>query len=251
MQCVSGVNIFLAFMYCIWDLTYIHVMNSKWNINNVSVNIYLSPLFITIQYFILKKFSPFDANVSNLIISLFVYIFSSMFFQPDLDQHPNKPGKETFPLGTYLFPIVSGVFASILMIGVKRARRLLYCLLWPINRFWFYLWMPYGVLLTHRGISHLPIIGVMTRIYYLKALFYFMNFYPVIDFNHFLDNFFFWDLRGSYKNFIIFCLPVFVSDFFHILVDFIESKVKGFDFCPPKIPRGWMAKLLNPLKYKS
>lgn len=220
-------------------------MNSKWNINNVSVNVYFSPIFVVIQYFILKKFTPLDTVALNLLISLVVYIFSSMFFQPDLDQHPNKPGKETFPLGTYLFPITSQIISSVFMIGVKRARRILYCFLWPINRFWFYFWMPYGILLTHRGISHLPIIGVLTRIYYLKILFFFVSFSSIVELNSFLNNFFFWNLEGDYQNFIIFCLPVFLSDFFHILIDFIESKVKGFDFCPPKIPRGLIAKILH------
>lgn len=220
-------------------------MSSKWNINNVSVNVYLSPIFVLMQYLVLIKSDLLKEDlVTNIFTSLVIYIFSSMFFQPDLDQHPNKPGKETFPLGTYLFPITSGIISSIFPINTKKAKRILYLILWPINRFWFYLWMPYGLLLTHRGISHLPVIGVLTRIYYLKALLYFIDISPVNEINSALDNFFFWELNGDYKNFIIFCLPVYLSDFFHILIDFLESKVKGFDFCPPKIPRGWIAKFL-------
>lgn len=224
-------------------------MTSKnWNINNVSVNFYLSPLFVLLQYLVIRRFYPSSNIGESILISLFVYIFSSMFFQPDLDQHPNKPGKETFPLGSYLFPIFAEVLSSIFFMSKKKARKLLYNCLIPINRAWFYLWMPYGVLLTHRGISHLPLIGVLSRVIYLKLLTYFFNYGYINDFGIFLDNFFFWNLNGSYLTFIIYCLPVYLSDFFHILIDFLESKVKGFDFCPPKIPRGLIARLFGRFK---
>lgn len=222
-------------------------MNTKWNINNVSVNIYLSPLFIVLQYFVIKNLNNTldQAQLfTNILISLAVYIYSSMFFQPDLDIHPNKPGKATFPLGPYLFNIASGLTASVFLTNIKRGKKILYSILYPINRIWYYFWAPYGILLTHRGISHWPIVGVLTRIYYIKIFLFFINIPITNTIDSWLDNFFFWQL-DDYNVFVVYCLPIYLSDFFHTLIDFMESKLKGFDFCPPLIDRGVAQRLIN------
>lgn len=40
--------------------------------------------------------------------------------------------------------------------------------LWkPLGYIWFVIWWPYGRLFYHRGISHTPLIGTLTRILYL------------------------------------------------------------------------------------
>lgn len=235
-----------------------------WNINNVTVNIYLLPIYAIAQYIYMKNngysfnyldlLNPLSSGIGVVIISSLIYVYSSMFFQPDLDQHPNKPGKGTFPLGETAFDVVSTAMVP-LAGGKGRAKKLLYSLIWPLNRVWFWLWAPYGWLLTHRGISHWPVVGVLTRVGYLQLILWFINLFcskafgaPLVDAS-FLEGFYFWNLGpGEMKIFFVFYFPVYLSDFCHSAVDFLESTVKGFNFCPPRIPRGAISKML-PFKF--
>ncbi len=234
--------------------------SKKWNINNVTVNIYLLPIYILAQIVYLKNlgisFSSFDllsplgSGTGIVFVSSSIYVYSSMFFQPDLDQHPEKPGMGTFPLGENMFNVTATAMAGVLKTKA-RAKKVLYGLVWPLNRFWFYFWAPYGILLTHRGISHMPIVGVLTRVYYIKGIIFLINTFSIQYIGiqlinaDILDGFLFWELDPSeYHGFILFYLPVYLSDFCHTAIDFMESKIKGYDFCPPRIPRGVISKIL-------
>lgn len=223
-------------------------MSKNWNISNISVNNYLSPLYFALILGV-GNYYKFSEPMHLAVISTIIYVLSSSFFQPDLDQHPEKPFASTFPVGSIGLDVMSALLKPIARTS-KKAKFISYKLIAPINRAWFYFWAPYGILLTHRGVSHLPIIGVLTRIYYIKAMIMSMNilllevgYSPFIN-DGILDAFFFWE-NGIGEDFLVYCLPVYVSDFCHSAVDFMESKIKGYDFCPPAIPRGVISKTLS------
>ncbi len=41
---------------------------------------------------------------------------------------------------------------------------------WPIGYLWFFLWWPYSQLFPHRGLSHVPVLGTLTRLVYLAVI---------------------------------------------------------------------------------
>lgn len=41
---------------------------------------------------------------------------------------------------------------------------------WLLGSLWIAYWMPYALLMKHRGISHTPVLGTFTRLLYLFAL---------------------------------------------------------------------------------
>ncbi len=101
---------------------------------------------------------------------------------------------------------------------------------WKILRF---LWKPYTKIFSHRGISHYPIIGTVTRLVYLItvflilfSIFYFIliNAYPeskkffsqiMIDYSYLSSPFF-----------ISFLIGLFLSEIIHILTDVVYSFFK-------------------------
>jgi uncharacterized metal-binding protein len=40
----------------------------------------------------------------------------------------------------------------------------------PLKTWWRYLWYPYGKLMVHRGLSHWPLVGTLTRLVYFFPL---------------------------------------------------------------------------------
>ena len=183
---------------------------------------------------------PFFSSAAFFgFLSMLVYIYSSHYYQPDLDIHVNRPGMGHFPLGR-----VTGSF---------KYGRFLKWLFYPVNRAWYYLWHPYGYLLTHRGIGHYPIIGVMLRTAYLMGwVLVAQKLLIATPYPHLLDPVWRW-LRAFFPGspdfgavyFLLWCLPVYLSDFFHWLVDYYDSVRKGLSFCPPKIPRGLIASIIE------
>lgn len=42
---------------------------------------------------------------------------------------------------------------------------------WLMTGVWFTLWLPYAMMFKHRGLSHAPIFGTFTRVFYLGLIF--------------------------------------------------------------------------------
>jgi hypothetical protein len=222
------------------------------NINNVSVNYLLAPVFALILYRLLvthykiPKYDhsfPLGGAIPLTFYSTLFYCYVSTFFQPDLDQDTHRPGKFGFPLGT-----------TISNAGIGRFIR---WLTWPINRVWYYLWEPFGALFTHRGVVHWPIIGVWLRIIYLYAWYIFFEglamrfgFYsPKMRIFEYWCQAFFPTTQGfGTVGFYVFCLPVFIADIFHSSVDLYESYKKGNSFCPQTMKKGLVYRFLIDFK---
>lgn len=191
---------------------------------------------------------------SELLIFCFIYVFSSRFFSPDLDIMDNRPGKAHFPLGA--LPI------EILMKASKISKRSfllpVYLLIETIlktqrilARLWYLYWQLPSYLVTHRGIYHWPIIGVLVRIFILGIGLHFINAFLSIALNRELlskdcfKELFLMFLDYKDPSFIYLCLPVYLSDIAHSLVDAKDSFYNGTRFCPRGIPRGLIAKILR------
>ena len=222
------------------------------NINNVTVNYLLAPLYSIILYKFLTKFLgvphanvkyPLGGALWLTFYSTLFYCYCSTFFQPDLDQDQHRPGKHSFPFGS-----------TVLHTGPGRFLR---ALSWPVNRVWYWLWHPFGMLFTHRGMIHWPVLGVWLRIMYLYAWYIFfegilmrMGLYrgEMRLFEYWIQAFFPWSESFGTVGFYVFCLPVYISDLFHSSVDLYESYKKGSAFCAQTMKRGILAKIYNEIK---
>jgi hypothetical protein len=178
--------------------------------------IFFALTFIVYKVLIVNfKIDPVILLEGGLFIGL--YYYSSRYFQPDLDQVQMRPGMGSFPVGRE----ISSFIPMMMFIW------------WPINRAWFFFWTPYAHLMTHRGISHWPIIGTVTRVLYISA--------PFVVFDVI-------SLEALYKvDFWLYFFPVFVSDFNHFAVDYFDSARKGGAFCSYVIPRGKISQFLSKL----
>lgn len=219
--------------------------------DNVKANETISPLYFIFILYLLNYHHkiPFYSGInlrSGIVlafISMAIYIFASNFYQPDLDIHRNRPGMGHFPFGRW--------------VGAFKYGRFLKFMAYPINRIWYYLWHPYGQAMTHRGLGHWPILGVWIRSLYLFCVFKSIQLimaYFNIPLN-IINNLIEWSLSffPFHKNFasiywFLFCLPIYISDIIHFLVDYYDSTRKGISFCPPAIPRGLIAQILNYFK---
>lgn len=218
--------------------------------DNVKFNERFSPIYFLLLVYILHTYfnlniitNFFSSAVFYSSISTLLYLFSSNYFQPDLDIMTNRPGMGHFPLGRW--------------IGSYKIGRVLKMFLYPINRLWYWLWHPYGKLLTHRGVGHWPVIGVWLRvsylIFWLWIIKYFLIKINISDSNimfiyNWLLSFFPWDKNFGNFNFLLFCFPIYLSDMVHIGVDFYDSWNNQRSFCPPKIPRGLIMKTINTIR---
>jgi hypothetical protein len=98
--------------------------------------------------------------------------------------------------------------------------------------------------------SHLPIVSVVLRIYYILALgkitssllhIQHLSFMSVVD--YWLKAMVLIE-KPSSDYFIPFCLPVYLADFFHTAIDFYDSfKAKRKFNSTPKEHRGLLAKI--------
>ncbi len=99
-------------------------------------------------------------------------------------------------------------------------------------KFLSFLWLPFWVFSRHRGITHIPFLGSLVKLFYLGFLFVFLYFVTLgilslIDFTpkaylnfnpiNFLEGF----LKS--ESGFYFVLGVILADLFHILLDFITS----------------------------
>lgn len=213
--------------------------------DNVRANELLSPVYFIFTYFLIKGSLSFDFIVLQYtFLSTLIYIYASNYFQPDLDVDHSRPGMGHFPLGRWVNAYWSGRFFKIVFK--------------PINRLWYWMWHPYGKLLTHRGIGHWPILGVWLRVSYLFLwIIFFQGFLELFGINFELLNiflngagywvkaFFPWSQNFGSNYWFLFCFPVYLSDIIHIFVDYIDSAKRGLAFCPKKIPRGKIYKFFK------
>ena len=139
----------------------------------------------------------------------------------------------TFVPNEYLVPFSVGYFLGTFLLSPdidlsfsKPARR------WKLLRF---IWLPFWVLSRHRGITHVPVLGSLVKLFYLGFLLVFLyfvilgffsliNFTPkaYLNFNpiNFLEDF----LRSEAGFYLV--LGVVLADLFHIALDFITSSWK-------------------------
>lgn len=234
-------------------------MSANFNFSNVKINLCLSPVAYILIYVMSSHYHRgydfwviTDKAHGAAILGTLFYIWCSRFFQPDLDHPINRPGKTTFPFGEEVTKGSAAFLKHLYLPIFKRAKAAhyanitIYGMLSPVATIWFYFWAPYATLLTHRGMSHWPILGTLTRIWYMHFFVLaletmFQTKFPIVT--SFLDDFYFW--RGLDPKFFILCAPVFISDIFHSAGDMTESLIKGYSFCPPAIKRGWISKIIR------
>jgi len=176
---------------------------------------------------------PLSGARSLTLISTLFYMYSSTFFQPDLDNKPFRPGHHAFPFGK--------------SISVWQFGRFIRAAFFPVTLFWREFWSPFASLFTHRGVVHWPIIGVWLRVGYLYVWIialeilaaWFNQQNHALGFIHqWLDSFFPWNKGFGSTGFIMFCLPVYIGDLLHSAVDLYESYSSGKKFCSAQQKRG-------------
>jgi len=217
--------------------------------DNVRFNEIMSPGFFLLQVYLIHSIyglnilqNFFSSSFFYAFVSTLVYLFATNYFQPDLDIMYNRPGMKHFPFGRW--------------VGTYKIGRFFKWIAYPINRAWYYLWHPYGNLLTHRGVGHWPIIGVWLRIGYLYLICGTINYLLELSSLNlnirflftFFDSFYPWTKNFANFYFLLFSFPIYLSDMVHIAVDFYDAKKRSMSFCPPRIPRGLIIKTINTLR---
>lgn len=216
----------------------------------------LTPVAVALGGWINSSLFSFSQETCTFIA---IYIYSSWIFSPDLDHPEFRPGKHSFPFPgytrTWIKAVLHKCFTFLKPLGFYRLwepfRWIVFTPLNALRWIWNQLWIPYAYLLTHRGISHLPVIGLLTRLLYLwgiiKILIFFIphsNFsyeYLVRDWKWMLPKM----IDGRlYINSIL--LPIYISDILHSLVDAIESFIKGTRFCSYEQRTGLLARIFHP-----
>lgn len=234
------------------------------HIDNVKSGVYLLIVFIPLSI-ILYKNGVLGHNLEInqfILISTVTYLISNRFFQPDLDVYPNFPGYKSFPLGGQTGR-VQKVLTSIIGLIINKyhanaiAYRLISIAILPFSLLWRALWTPFSMLFTHRGVIHWPIVGYSIRIGYLIGL---VELFFLLSghFSFFSQDTYLLFLKA--RCFLLELLPwnvnlrglsgvlaysMMFSDLQHIVVDFIDSTLRGKRFCPKKIPRGLLIRVLQ------
>jgi uncharacterized metal-binding protein len=121
------------------------------------------------------------------------YLIGTFFLSPDLDLKHSKPSKRW------------GYFRVI--------------------------WLPYQKKSKHRGLSHIPILGTLLRLFYLNLLAFILYFVVLgmlsqISLDKALFSFDFagfWEKLASSPASFYFLLGLFVSEVFHVLLDVVFS----------------------------
>ncbi|AAC07885.1 putative protein [Aquifex aeolicus VF5] len=127
------------------------------------------------------------------------YLLGTFFLSPDLDLHFSKPSQR-----------------------------------WKFLKF---LWFPFWVFSRHRGITHVPFLGTLVKLFYLIFIFFFLYFAvlgvlsilgfapkELLSFDPFA---FINEFLKSEKGFF-FILGLIVADLLHIVLDIVSSFIKRF-----------------------
>lgn len=232
-------------------------MDKSWNWSNVKINLYALPLVMGFFFWIANKFPSivgysYEDKSKYVFFIALVYAWCSRFFQPDLDHDDNRPGKGSFPIGvaptnawfkflqTIMTPVLGKKYASNVAFALSHA------LLIGMSKVWNAMWIPYAFMTTHRGVSHWPIIGTIMRVGYVYLTAMLIMKGLALDtkvLEEIMKGFFFWENINIYTIYV--AVPIYACDIMHSFGDLIESRIKGFDFCPPKVRRSPLAKLLR------
>ena len=227
-----------------------------WNVPNTVANTFLTPVAISMAAAFFN-YRGVSISSENWVIFTISYLWCSWLFTPDLDHEENPVGKYTFPFPWKTRGIIREFFHAIFKLlkplGIydffEIFKKLVFTPFDVLRFIWMAYWKPYGLLLTHRGSSHLPIIGAFFRFVYLIL--------P----SYFLYSFFFQGKILSYRDlevmgewFIpaygkgsllidVILTSVYISDILHSAVDLAESIVKGNKFCSKMNKSGLLAKI--------
>jgi len=254
--------------------------------NNVYVNWVLSPLYFLVIFLVLKKIYHLKSGLYvgsaeyYSFLSTLVYVYASKFFQPDLDHHMNRPGKGSFPipqeLEALLAPVTKPIKKFIKKTRSKHASggRIVKILMKPLifalwlfdvmkdilPTAWNLYWKPFAYLFTHRGVPHWYVIGTWLRIWYVMfTLVLISKFGALLGHGEltirylsplylWCTSFFPWEETWGSVGSLLFAIPIYLSDFFHITVDAVGSKLKGTPFCANLNPRGILSTMKNSVK---
>ncbi|MEM9673975.1 MAG: DUF2227 family putative metal-binding protein, partial [Bacteroidota bacterium] len=89
-----------------------------------------------------------------------------------------------------------------------------------IGYIWIFLWYPYAMLFRHRGISHTPIIGTITRVLYLLGIAVLVQY---LAHTFAAAQWSIWDWVKEYQRFIaIFIGGLAISDLGHWVLDHVR-----------------------------
>ena len=207
---------------------------------------YLIPFAVFILYSIEAMANRTDFFSEDLTVFLCIYIYSSRFFNPDLDGE-NRPGKTTFPFGKRISGFAFKTPALKWIVYLQKA----------LSTIWNFMWYPYSKLMTHRGISHVPIASVAVRGVYLwfcieiflrlTRLQQTMSSAWII---HWLRSLILLE-KPVAEFFIPYCLPVYLADLFHTLIDLYDSIKAGRSFnSTPKEHHGLIIKIWRMIRGK-
>lgn len=110
----------------------------------------------------------------------------------------------------------------------------LYKIFWPLGLIWQNLWAPYGLLFAHRGWSHTPVVGTLTRVTYalIIALLSMVTFNEWIRLAQYdkrlmvdptiLFVFFWYNMTFCLSWFAMWC----IQDIMHFICDIISTAIK-------------------------
>jgi len=230
----------------------------EWNVPNTIANSLMLPLALLCAgaFF---KYINLQVNLIQWVYFCLLYLWSSWMFQPDLDHEENRPGKYTFPspwkTKYFLSEAIHFCFIPLKIIGLYRLFPVVKVVFFSPFEFlricWLYLWVPYSTLLTHRGISHLPIIGALSRFLYLGIpwfLYKVLNHQEILTYRYFEEALKMlipgWGRDLGVVDVLL--TSIYLSDIFHSSVDLAESIVKGNRFCSFNNKSGLLAKIFIP-----
>lgn len=224
--------------------------NSSYLTNNFKANMVLA---LPTVYIISTLFSGF--STTHYLTFFVIYTLSSRFYNPDLDHRTNRPGMLHFPFGKTAMEWMMKISNQG---GMGRVLEPIIQIQKIITKIWFVLWFPLAILITHRGILHWPVVGVLIRNYYLYLIVYIIDSILLASGIHLLTSFrlISWEICQQFVNpsnnptFLFCILPVYVADVNHSAVDALDSIRNRRRFCPAgenAIPKGL---IYNYLKIK-
>lgn len=118
----------------------------------------------------------------------------------------------------------SGIFISpdLDLAGRTISETLMIRWLGLLGQIWVFLWLPYACFYKHRGVSHIPFLGTVTRVLYMAALY--------IGLHLLLHYFYAFDLliwpQVHWQQMLIFAAGLAVSDIGHWALDGFVLKLK-------------------------
>lgn len=192
-------------------------------------------------------------STNHYLTFLGIYIVASRFYNPDLDHRSNRPGMLHFPVGKTVMEWMMKISNQG---GIGRILEPIIQVQKIVTKIWFFLWYPIAILVTHRGILHWPVIGVLIRNYYLYLIVSILDMFLASAGIHALSPIknTMWQICELFLHpnqnplFLFYILPVYVADINHSAVDACDSIRNRRRFCPSgdnAIPKGLIYSFLK------